>query len=62
MLSLKSTRGPQHLEILARQQFIVGTINCVAAHLDGVLRGAHDRGADALASRRQGPSESAAID
>ena len=44
-------RGPEHLEIFSRQQSIVGPINGVAAYLNGVLRGAHDRGADALASR-----------
>src|SRR5687768_13978023 len=54
--------GSQHLQVFARQYVIVRAVNRVAAHLNGVLRGAHDGCPNALAGRQKGPGEVAARD
>ncbi len=52
-------RRPQDLQVFSREQLIVGAIDGVAAHLNRVLRGAHDRSAYAFARGHERPLERA---
>src|SRR5512143_180140 len=54
--------GSQDLEVLAREHCIVRSVDGVSAYLNRVLRGAHDRGADAFAGGRKRPGERAVAD